>query len=39
MNNGFKGIYKEKGGIFLTEEIKINVAKEKILSYLNYGNN
>lgn len=34
----FKGIYKEKGGIFLTEENKINIAKEKIFSYLNYGN-
>jgi len=39
MNDGFKGIYKEKGGIFLADEEKINIAKEKILSYLNYGNN
>lgn len=39
MNDGFKGIYKEKGGIFLTEEDQINIAKEKILSYLKYGNN
>ncbi|MFA5228151.1 MAG: hypothetical protein WC446_00035 [Candidatus Paceibacterota bacterium] len=39
INNNFEGSYKEKGGIFLTEEYKINIAKEKIISYLNYGNN
>jgi hypothetical protein len=39
MNNKFRGVYKEKGGIFLTDEERVNIAKEKILSYLNYGNN
>ena len=39
MNNKFRGAYKEKGGIFLTDEEKVDIAKEKILSYLNYGNN
>lgn len=35
INSNFKGAYKEKGGIFLTNENKMDSAKEKLLSCLN----
>jgi hypothetical protein len=35
INSNFKGAYKEKGGIFLTEENELDIAKEKLLSFLN----